>query len=400
MFNDSRSVVIGLALAWGLAACGGGGHEDASSPASTSGTPKPPVEAPAPQLPDPSAAPALKTEFAAYFKIGAAAEIWQIDPATNAADVALLKKHFSSVTAANVMKADTIGTEEGKYNFEPADRLIAFAEANGIAVRGHTLVWETTSPDWFFAGDRSDPTAYREVVRNRLKTYVSDVVTHFKGKIYAWDVVNEAVGETVDSPYRTDTRWYEAYSVAGMAGEDYIEDAFRAAKAADPDAKLFLNDFNTETPVKRQNLLKVLQDLIDKGIPIDGVGHQLHSYIYVQPSAVDTTLTAVEQLDSTLINEITELDLTIYTDPTSDYGLQGPPVSILSQQAQAYRSLFGVFRAHDASIDSVTTWGISDAETWLNYWRTNRTDRPLLFDRDGNPKWAFWAIVEPALQLP
>jgi endo-1,4-beta-xylanase len=394
------SLIVGF-IAFFVAACGGGGGGN-----SNSNTPPTSIPAPvAPSLPDPASAPALKTQFAPYFKIGAAVERMQIDTATNATDVALLKKHYSSMTPANAMKADTIGVSEGQYNFTPADELIAFAEANGLAVRAHTLVWYVTSPQWFFTPspadlDKTDPAAYRAQVQQRLRTYITDVVTHFKGKVYAWDVVNEVAGETAASRYRTDSPWYRAYSVGGANGADYIEDAFRAARAADPDVQLFLNDYSTEWPDKRQNVMAIVKDLIDKGVPINGVGHQVHANIYLQASQVDAALTAVEQISSTLTNEITELDLSVYNDPFSNFGLAGPAQAILTIQALAYRDLFKVFLKHDASIDGVTTWGISDAQTWLSYLPINRIDRPLLFDRDGNPKWAFWAIVDPTIKLP
>jgi endo-1,4-beta-xylanase len=207
-------------------------------------------------------------------------------------------------------------------------------------------------------------------------------------------------GYTAGSVYRTDSPWYQAYSVGGANGAEYIEDAFRFAHAADPDVKLFLNDYNTEWPDKRQNVLTIVQDLINKGVPINGVGHQIHANIFLQASQVDAALTAVEQLNSGLINEITELDLSVYNDGFSNFGLTGPPIAILSTQALLFRDLFNVFVKHDTSLDSVTTWGISDAQTWLNAWPIPRIDRPLLFDRDGNPKWAFWAIVDPTIKLP
>jgi endo-1,4-beta-xylanase len=381
-----------------LAACGGGGGGGSSTPR------PPPSTPPAPQLPDASTAPALKTVFAPYFRIGAAVVLEQIDAATHPDDVALLRKHFSSITVANAMKADTVAVAEGQYNFEPADQIVAFAQDNGIEVRAHTLVWHVTSPDWFFAGDRSDPVAYRALVRHRLQTYITDVVTHFKGKVYAWDVVNEVAGTAQGQTYRTDSPWYEAYSVGGGNGADYIEDAFRAARAPDPDVKLFINDFLTENPVKRANVLAIVQDLLDKGVPIDGVGHQIHSQINLSAAGVDAALTAVEELSPSLINEVTELDLSVYTGPSvpSNYGAGGIPNAVAGQQARTYRELFDVLRRHDASLDSVTTWGISDAETWLDYSGTTfeRKDYPLLFDVERQPKWSFWAIVDPAVQLP
>jgi endo-1,4-beta-xylanase len=392
--------VFALALCLFAGCGGGGGGSGGSNPNSNPGPTTP-------TLPDASSAPALKTVFAPYFKMGAAVEINQIDPSTDPAEAALLKKHYSSITPANALKADTIGVGPGQYNFVPADQIIAFAQNNGIAVRAHTLVWHVTSPDWFFTPDpvdldKTDPAAYRAQVRQRLQTYITDVVTHFKGKVYAWDVVNEVASNTAGVVYRTDSPWYRAYSVGGADGNEYIEDAFRFAHDADPDVQLFLNDYGTEWPDKRQNVLAIVKDLIDKGVPINGVGHQIHSNIFLQTSEVDAALTAVEQMSSSLTNEITELDLSVYNDGFSDYGLTGPSIAILSAQALVFRDLFKIFVKHDASIDAVTSWGISDKQTWLNapFGNLRRTDRPLLFDRDGNPKWAFWAIVDPAIKLP
>ncbi len=374
-------------------ACGGGGGAGSPPPS----TPPPPPSTP--QLPDAAAAPALKTIFAPDFRVGAAVAIGHVDPTTRASDVALIQKHFSTLTPENAMKADTIGVAADQYDFGPADQIVAFAQANGIAVRGHALVWHQITPDWFFAGDTRDPASYHADVKRRLETYVRDVVTHFKGKVYAWDVVNEVAGDEPGQIYRTNSNWYQAYSIGGN-GADYIEDAFRAARAADPDVKLFINDYATDNPAKRANLLAIVRDLMDKGVPLDGVGHQFHLTMAVPATNVDAALTAVEQLNPALINQVTELDLSIYTDSTSDYGPAAPPLSALSQQAQKYRDLFAVFRKHETSIDSVTMWGVSDAETWLDHWPTTRKDRPLLFDTNRQPKWAFWAVVDPALRLP
>ncbi len=392
-----------------LAACGGGGGGGGSSPPPSNPPQNPPPPPPPPQLPDPATAPALKDELASYFLIGGAIEPSQTRTATNSADVELLKKHFSSITAENAMKADTIGVSQGVYNFDPADEIVAFAKANNIMVRGHTLVWHRTSPEWFFEGDENDPATYHANVKARLEQYITDVVTHFGDDIYAWDVVNEVASDTPGEVYRTDSPWYIAYSVGG-SGEDYIEDAFRAARAANPNVKLFINDYSTESDSKRANVLAIVQDLIDKGVPIDGVGHQFHIGINTNPDSIDEALTDVENLSSTLLNHVTELDASIYNDPGScfgtpatgcatDYGAN-PPSNVLSMQAQLYRDLFEVFRAHDTTIDSVTFWGISDGHTWLNSWPVNRTNRPLLFDRDRNPKLAFWAVVDPTFTIP
>jgi endo-1,4-beta-xylanase len=336
------------------------------------------------------AAPAMKSVFGAHFLVGAAIEPWQLK---NPTDAALLQKHFSSITAENVMKPRTIGAVEGAYDFVAADELVRFAADNSIKLRGHTLLWHQTAPAWFFAGNRSDPQAYRALVRKRLETYITEVVKHFRGHVYAWDVVNEVASDTAGQTYREASPWYEAL------GPDYIEYAFRAARAADPDVALFINDYGTEKSVKRANVLAIVRDLRDKGVPIDGVGHQLHLQLDADPKGAEAALSDVEALG--LINHVTELDVSLYTDPGScsadrtgcraDYG-DAIPQELFAEQAQLYGELFAVFAKH-ASLKSVSTWGISDAHTWLTKFPVARVNRPLLFDTTGAPKSAFWVAV-------
>ena len=337
--------------------------------------------------------PSLKSTFGSRFLIGGAIEAAQI---AEPVDAALLRRHFGSITAENVMKPRTIGTAVGVYNYAPADDLVRFAVANAIRVRGHTLVWHKTAPDWFFAGDRTDVPSYRALVRKRLETYVTDVVTHFRRKVYAWDVVNEVASDHEGSIYREDSPWFQAL------GPDYIEYAFRAARRADPNVQLFINDYDTEEAPKRTRLLAIVRDLQRKGVPIDGVGHQLHMQFRGSARDVETALQDVEALG--LINHITELDVSVYADPGScfasrtgcapDYGKTVPAV-VLTQQAALYGQLFEVFRRH-SSVKSVTTWGISDAHTWLTRFPVTRSNFPLLFDVNRAPKAAFWAAVRGA----
>jgi endo-1,4-beta-xylanase len=338
--------------------------------------------------------PSLKTMFGSRFLIGAAVEPAQIaDPV----DAALLRRHYSSITAENVMKPRTIGTAVGVYNWAPADELVRFAVANAIRVRGHTLVWHKTAPDWFFAGDRSDPQAYRALVRKRLETYITDVVTHFRRKVYAWDVVNEVASDHEGSIYREDSPWLQAL------GPDYIEYAFRAARRADPNVQLFINEYDTENAPKRERLLTIVRDLQRKGVPIDGVGHQLHLKYTESAADVEAALRDVEGLG--LINHVTELDVSLYADPGScsgperkgclpDFG-KNVPAAALAQQGTLYGQLFEVFQRH-GSVKSVTTWGISDAHTWLKRFPVTRNNLPLLFDEKGAPKAGFRAVVRAA----
>jgi endo-1,4-beta-xylanase len=180
---------------------------------------------------------------------------------------------------------------------------------------------------------------------------------------------------------------------------------------SDSNLKLMLNDYNTEVPGKRANVLRIVQDVMNAGTgaDIDGVGHQFHLGINADVTQVTAALTAVEDLGANLVNHVTELDVSIYNDPgtcfsqrtippcAADYGAS-PPQAVLSDQARLYRALFNAFNR--PSVTSITLWGVTDASTWLNTFPVNRTNRPLLFDTNGDPKWAFWAVVDPNIAIP
>jgi endo-1,4-beta-xylanase len=353
----------------------------------------------------------------ANYPIGAAIEP---NATTDATHSAILLKHFSSITAENAMKPDTIWPNAPGSTTQPAaspdftraDTIYQFAIGNNMRVRGHTLLWHATAPSWFFAGDPD-----RFELQGRLCDYIDAVVTHFP-QIYAWDVVNEVASDTENpaNPYRTSSPWYQAYEAAGANGWDYVVDAFECANQArtaigrnSGNMKLMLNDYNTELPGKRANVLQIVQSLVNAGVPIDGVGHQFHLQLNADVAQVTAALQAVKAINSTLVNHVTELDVSIYTDPGNCFSQRtippcqadvgtSPSQTLLSQQALKYRALFAAFVT--AGVESVTFWGVADNHTWLNSFPVNRTNHPLLFDRTGNPKWAFWAVVDPALSIP
>lgn len=337
--------------------------------------------------------PALKAVFRDHFKIGMAVDPW-VAVSPPARDI--LIKHASSLTACEVMKPDPIGVGPDIYSFADADALVDFAETNGIAVRGHTLCWHKRELDWFFAGDPADA-GYKSRVRSRLETYIVNVVSHFRGKVYAWDVVNEPVADDGADAYRA-SRWYQ------VLGPDYIDIAFRAARAADPDVQLFLNDYGLQKPDRRTRFLTILDEKLARGVPVDGVGHQLHLNIgSTTPAAVEAALSAVEARG--LVNHITELDISVYGDPASCWDEQPsgcqPEMqpgsqtyeAALKAQADMYRAFFDLFVAH-RSVTSVTTWGVADDQTWLDIYPVARKNYPLLFDAAGKPKPAFWAVAD------
>lgn len=333
--------------------------------------------------------PALKDVYADRFLLGAAINPPEIEAPDRAA---ILARHFSSITAANMMKPNFLTNARGEFTWERADRIAAFCEQHGIKLRGHTLLWHSygAAADWFFEGGNAS------VIRQRLETYIHDVVTHFKGKVYAWDVVNEVAsdGETV---YREDSRWHRAL------GPDYIEWAFRAAHAADPDVQLFINDYDTEEAQKLGHLCAIIDDLQAKNVPLHGFGHQLHMRFTQNVEGVRAAFRAAEARN--LINHVTELDVSIYNDPgtcyarregcEADFGAsENIPQERMDEQVRLYGELFALFR-ETASLKSVTLWGLTDRDSWLNGFPARRTNAPLLFDRAGNPKPAFWAIARP-----
>ncbi|WP_020619980.1 endo-1,4-beta-xylanase [Paenibacillus daejeonensis] len=335
----------------------------------------------------------LADAYTASFPIGAAIEPFQTEGPT----AELLKQHVNYLVAENAMKPASLQPVEGQFRFEPADRIVAFARENGMALRFHTLVWHNQSPDWFFLDENWQPMAEetdeakreanKQLVLERLETHVRTVVERYKDDIVSWDVVNEVI-EPGDPDGMRASLWYE------LTGTDYIATAFRAAReAGGPDIRLYINDYNTNELRKRDRLHELVQSLLADGVPIDGVGHQTHIN-YRWPS-VDSIITSMQMFaELGLVNEVTELDMSVYEyQDRSDLGLPIPE-DRLEAQAQRYGELFRALQEHSDIIDGVVFWGIADNHTWLNGFPVERTDAPMPFDRELQPKPAYWAILE------
>ena len=312
-----------------------------------------------------------------YFAIGAAIEPSSLD---KPAEVALLKRHFASITAENVMKWSTLQPTEGSFNFGPADKIVSFAQANGFIVYGHTLCWHNQVPDWVFR-DGNGP-ASKELVLQRLRTHITTVMTHFNGKVYGWDVVNEAIDD--GSATYKNNNWYQA------CGSDYIFEAFETAREADPSVKLFYNDYSATNATKREKIYTLLSELKAQNL-VDGMGLQGHWNIN-DPS--DDLISAAFNRYKSLGVElrITELDVSIYpnsSDPQGEY-----TSDIALKQAIAYGRFFRLFRQYKDDITGVTTWGMADNHTWLdNFPVTGRKNYPLLFDINLVPKQAYFTVI-------
>ncbi|NUP76131.1 MAG: hypothetical protein HOV96_01105, partial [Nonomuraea sp.] len=295
----------------------------------------------------------------------------------------LLLRHFASVTPGNALKWDATEPREGEFTFAEGDYLVDFALAHGMKVRGHTLAWHSQTPDWVFEG------ADKETLLRRLENHVRTLVTRYKGKIGVWDVVNEVIDENQPDGLRR-SKWYE------LTGLDFIRTAFRVAHEADPAAELVINDYNTEFPRKREALYKLVEKLKAEGVPIDGVGHQLHLNIEQPPaSAVEDTIERFAALG--VDQQVTELDVSVYTDFVSSYDTISP--ELLAQQGHRYKELFDVFRRQAAHLSSVTVWGASDDVSWLQSFPITRLNAPLPFDDELQAKPAYWGIVDPS-KLP
>jgi len=321
----------------------------------------------------------LKDYFAAdYFDMGMAIAPEAVDDPD---DMELMIRHCSSLTAENVMKWSTLQPTEGTFNFSYADKIVNFAIANAMKVRGHTLCWHQQVPSWIF--EDNGQAATKELVLERLRTHIQMVVTHFKGKVYAWDVVNEAIddGSGIYKP----TTWYN------ICGDEYIIEAFKAAREADPDAKLFYNDYSATQPTKSEKIFDLLEKLKNQDL-VDGLGMEGHWNIDAPASE---TITAALNKYGTLGIEIhiTEMDVSVYpntSDPQVDY-----TTSIESSLAAAYSRFFNLFRSNRDYISSVTFWGITDAHSWLNNWPIpGRTNYPLLFNSDHEPKKVYFWIID------
>ena len=331
---------------------------------------------------NPDSLKGLKDYYKDYFPIGVA-----VSPTSlTGSQSALILKHFGSLTAENVMKPALIHPEENRYYWDNADKIVNYAQANGMLMRGHTLVWHQQTPSWMFK-DATGNTATKEVVLARLKDHIQQVVSRYKGKVYAWDVVNEALDDN-DAKFYRETDWFK------ICGEEYIAKAFQWAHEADPGALLFYNDYNTEFAGRRDKVYTLLKQLLDTGVPIHGIGLQGHWNI-INPSEKDLR-DAIEKYSSLGLKiQITELDVSVYSS-----GETNPADNVFTQereqkQIDKYKMIFKVFREYKNVITGVTFWNVSDKSSWLdNFPVIGRKNYPLLFDQNLKPKKAYWEVVK------
>ena len=340
--------------------------------------------------------PSLKETFKNDFLIGAAINAEQIEEKDTAADV-LIKQQFNAVTPENIMKAEIIHPAWNTYNFDLADKLVAFAQQNDMKVNAHNLIWHSQLPA--FMRNMQSADSIKQYFENQITT----VASRYDGKVYSWDVVNEALNE--DGTLRNSI-------FLQKLGPDYIVEAFRLAQKASPHSKLYYNDYNIEQPKKRAGAIELIKKIQAAGVRIDGVGIQGHWRAGNVPlNDIEESIKEFSALGIEVM--FTELDLGVLPNPwdnaTADVSAtskgdstmnpyaNGLPDSVKQIQAKAYADLFKLFLKYKNTVSRVTFWGVNDGQSWLNDWPIHgRTNYPLLFDRNFQPKPAFNSVISTA----
>ena len=333
----------------------------------------------------------LKDTFKKDFLIGTALNNSQIDE-KNAVVNNLIKKQFNAATPENIMKSALIHPKWDTYNFTMADKLVEYGEKNNIKINGHTLIWHSQLPN-FIRGIKSS-----DSIRTFFTDHIKTVAGRYKGKVFSWDVVNEALNE--DGTLRNSV-------FLKHLGEGYLVDAFRLAQEASPKTELYYNDYNNEKPAKRAGCIKLIKKIQESGARIDGVGIQGHWHVGKIPLK-DIEESILEYSALGLKVMFTELDIEVLernfqgadvsqrmaNSPEINPYTNGLPENVQKQLADDYEALFKLFLKHKDKVTRVTFWGVNDGDSWLNNWPVRgRTSYPLLFDRNNQPKPAYFKVV-------
>ncbi|MDR6197363.1 endo-1,4-beta-xylanase [Siphonobacter sp. SORGH_AS_0500] len=336
--------------------------------------------------------PSLKEVYKDDFLIGTALNAGQIDE-KSPKETQLIAEQFNAATPENIMKAEVIHPRWDQYNFTYADKLVEFGKKNKLAINAHTLVWHSQLPPFVRKIKRADS------LQLFLKEHIQTVAGRYRGKVQSWDVVNEALNE--DGTLRKSI-------FLNKLGEGYLVEAFRLAQAASPETQLYYNDYNNEQPAKRAGCIEIIKKIQAAGVRIDGVGIQGHWHVGKIPlQHIEESILAYAALGVKVA--ITELDIEVLKRDfqgaevsqrmSNEQGLNpytsGLPDSLQQQLARDYESLFKLFVKHKDKIARVTFWGVHDGQSWLNGWPVRgRTNYPLLFDRQYNPKPAFYKVIQ------
>jgi endo-1,4-beta-xylanase len=308
------------------------------------------------------------------FPIGAAIKIKLLR--NNPVYRKLIIDQFNSITAENAMKFNSLHPEQNVFRWTDADYIVDFANENNIRVHGHTLIWSKFNPKWVsdFQGSRSD-------WEDLLKTHIQTIVSHFKGRVASWDVVNEAFDDKGN---------YKPCIWLDKLGPEYIELAFRDAHEADPAALLFYNDYGQEFGGnKLKAIIAMAKDFKQRGVPISGLGLQMHTVLRIEDNKIANALKAVASTG--LKVHISELEVSVRYQQPESFQLDS---NLAFQQAEKYRAIFEAYSSiPKAQQFGITTWNVADADSFRNA-KIKNHDFPLLFDMDYKPKAAYNLLME------
>lgn len=340
-------------------------------------------------------APSLCQAYEDYFQVGAAINPRDLEEGSDRYKI--IDKQFNVFTLENGTKAENIHPQEDVYDFEATDQLVEYGQANGKTVRGHTLVWYSQCPEWFFLDDQGNQVS-AEVLIQRMKEHITTIVSRYKGKIHTWDVCNEVLD---DSFGLRQSEWLNIIGDYDGDGDsyDYIEIAFQTAHEADPDARLILNDYSLEANGNKAiTMYNMVKQLLEEGVPIDGIGLQMHIDYETDLDAMDRcmrVLGRLREIDPDFVLEVTELDMSCFT--WNDTSTQRELTEEFVQQFdEKYCQVFSLLMdyAQEGLLDTVVFWGYDDGSSWLNeYPVEGRTNHPLLIDRELKFKSAYWALM-------
>ena len=309
----------------------------------------------------------------------------------------IVTSEFNSITPENSLKWMFLQPFPNKFNFGAADKYVELGIKNNMHIVGHALVWHNQLADFM------KTTVSRSEFKKHVENHINTVVSRYKGKIDTWDVVNEAFNENGSLRQSVFKK---------QMGENYIEDVFKLAETADPDADLIYNDYNLYKPAKRAGVLKMVKKLQENGTKINAIGVQAHWRLN-SPSLKEIEQIILDISDLGVEVMFTELDVTVLPnpwelvgaevtqnfskfegDPKMDPYPKALPKSVEKQLAKRYEDIFKLFVKHQDKISRVTFWGVMDKHSWLNDWPIKgRTNYPLLFDRNYQPKKAYNKLI-------
>lgn len=345
-----------------------------------------------------SRGPGLAEAYWGAFRIGTAISDNQ---AAGLAPLAteIIAHDFNSLTTENVLKWSHVQPAPGRFGFEAADRFVEFGEARGMFLVGHTLAWHHQTPAWVFLDDEGGPVD-RDTLMARLREHIATVVGRYRGRIDAWDVVNEAIDN--QGNYRRNSPWIR------ILGEEFVARAFEFAHEADPDAKLYYNDYNMFYPEKARGVVRMVRGLQAQGVRIDGIGLQGHWGLeYPDLGQLEQAVSILAGAGIPLF--VSELDVTVLPQPDGPQDAEitrraaprgdlnpypdGLPEEMQEALAGRYAEIFSLFLRNRETFDRVTVWGVGDGQSWRSNWPVwGRTDYPLLFDRRYEAKPAYFAV--------